>query len=355
MVSAPLRPRHTMSPSTLPLGRPLRECAPMGAEAFRQDVLPAGEPLVIRGLASHWPAVQAAREGRLPEYLRRLGGDTPCDMLVGAPGNRGRFFYDDALRELNFSREQDTLGRVIDELLALEGPAAQGEPTRSVATQALDSARATPAFVRENPSPLGLEGRAPRLWLNNRITVAAHQDAMRNLAVVVGGRRRFTVLPPEEIANLYAGPREFSPAGTPVSLVDFELPDLQRHPRFGQARERAQWVELQPGDALYMPYMWWHHVQSLDGFNLLANYWWSETPPPAPGLDLFDVTVHVRLALSATSPEQRRAWRATLAQALQDDMLPPEVPADRAGLLGRFDERAREVLRKRLGSLLSQP
>ena len=29
----------------------------------------------------------------------------------------------------------------------------------------------------------------------------------------------------------------------------------------------AQTAELEPGDAIYIPYFWWHHVRSLTGFN----------------------------------------------------------------------------------------
>ena len=36
--------------------------------------------------------------------------------------------------------------------------------------------------------------------------------------------------PPEQVANLYVGPLDHSPAGMPMSLVDFAKPDFERFP-----------------------------------------------------------------------------------------------------------------------------
>ena len=56
-------------------------------------------------------------------------------------------------------------------------------------------------------------------------------------------------------------------------------PDLGRHPRFAEALASAQVAEMEPGDALFLPSMWWHHVESMSSFNLLVNYWWCTSPP----------------------------------------------------------------------------
>ena len=58
-----------------------------------------------------------------------------------------------------------------------------------------------------------IEGVPPRLWLGNAIKVATHYDQMENIGIVVTGRRRFTLFPPEQVANLYMGPIELTPAG----------------------------------------------------------------------------------------------------------------------------------------------
>src|SRR3546814_19855372 len=102
------------------------------------------------------------------------------------------------------------------------------------------------------------------------------------------GRRRFTLFPPDQFANLYLGPIDNTPAGRTVSLVDFDAPDLVAHPRFAEAMAQARTVELDPGAAVFIPSLWWHHVEGLAPIHILLNYWWRDTPaclrqpPPAP-------------------------------------------------------------------------
>src|SRR6185295_10671014 len=100
----------------------------------------------------------------------------------------------------------------------------------------------------------------------NRTRIAAHHDLPDNLACVVAGRRRFTLFPPEQLNNLYVGPLDFTPAGQPISRVDIDTPDLETYPRFAEALNAARRAELGPGDAVYIPALWWHDVLSLEDF-----------------------------------------------------------------------------------------
>ena len=97
------------------------------------------------------------------------------------------------------------------------------------------------------------------------------------MAIVIGGWRRFTLFPPEQVDNLDVGPLHFTIAGPPVSMVDLLHPDFERYPRFATALEHAVMAELGPGDALFIPPLWWHDVEALDGVNVRMSYWW-ETP-----------------------------------------------------------------------------
>src|SRR5690606_31993138 len=127
-----------------------------------------------------------------------------------------------------------------------------------------------PEFGAGNRLELLPASVVPRIWIGNAVTVWTHYDLSANVACVVAGKRRFTLFPPEQLVNLHVGPLDFTLAGQPVSLVDLEAPDYDQYPRFREALAHAQVAELAPGDALFIPNLWWHHVKSLDRFNVLV-------------------------------------------------------------------------------------
>jgi len=325
--------------------RAIAESGPIDRATFERDVLPAGRPMVFRGLAADWPAVRAPGIGA---YLKALG-DAPCDMIVGPPGIDGRIFYNTDMSGLTFGKEPGTLSALIDRIDA----AAPLEAPPALAVQSLSAREALPRFADENRIALVDPAIGPRLWIGNRIVVATHQDVMENIAVVVAGRRRFKLFPPDRTPDLYIGPFEFTPAGTPVSLADPESPDLDRFPRFADALRHAEMAELGPGDAIFIPYMWWHHVRSLDSFSMLANYWWTSTPPAQPGLAPIDALVHALLAIKDLPESQRAAWRAMFEQMVFDADA-DHIPEARRGIRGTVGATAKASLRRQLGALMSR-
>jgi hypothetical protein len=330
--------------------RPIREIDGIDRDRFQDEILPSARPAVLRGVAADWPAVRAANKAAgVRAYIERLGGDVPCDILVGAPEFGGRIFYNADMSGLNFTREQGTLSTLLARLAAV----ADDETPPALAVQSIASRDALPAFAAENRLDLVGAAMAPRLWIGNRIVVATHHDLMENIAVVVAGRRRFTLFAPEQAPNLYIGPFEFTPNGAPVSLADPEAPDLVRFPRFAAALEQAETAELGPGDAIFIPYMWWHHVRSLDAFSMLANYWWDAIPHAQPGLAPVDALVHASLALGHLPASHREAWRA-LFDHVVFDRAQEHIPAGRRGIRGELSEAAKARLRKQLGALMMQ-
>jgi hypothetical protein len=329
----------------------VREYREIDAERFRHEIMPLAQPAILRGAAAGWPAVQAgATPAGIAAYLKARDTGLKCDVLAGGPEIKGRFFYNADMTGFNFERGPATVSELADELLAA---AEMAEPP-TFAAQAIEARAAVPAFLDENR--LDLIGRpvSPRLWIGNRVIVSAHHDMFSNIAVVVAGRRRFTLFPPDQIANLYIGPFEFTPAGTPVSLVNFDDPDFDRFPRFSTALETAQIADLAPGDALYIPYMWWHHVRSRDAFNMLANYWWDEAPAAQPGLRPVDALVHAFLALSGLPEEQRAGWAPMFAHMLFDADATRHFPPGKAGIRGQLSEESKRQIRQQLGALMAR-
>jgi hypothetical protein len=319
-------------PRTVPAISPAREWRNPDLATFRREIVPANRPAVLRGLNRNWPAVQAGLRSpqALCDYIRGFDSGRTLDMLLGEPSIQGRFFYREDLAGLNFVRRPEKISAVLDLLLkSLEDTNAP-----AISIQSASVPDFLPQFADRNATDLPDQSAIPRIWIGNAITVATHYDISDNIACVVGGRRRFTFFPPDQIGNLYVGPIHFTPAGQPVSMVSLEEPDLTRYPRYQQALAAAQSAELEPGDAVYIPYFWWHHVKSLERFNVLVNYWWdsAELHLGSP----YDCLLHGFLTLRHLPANQRAAWRAVFDHyVFQSDVDPvAHLPPERRGALG---------------------
>lgn len=321
------------SPPHLARPKPIPERGPISREAFEREVLPAYSPVVFRGQVTDWPVVVAAREGDaiLTTWLKARATTAPVETFIGAPEIGGRFFYNDTLTGTNFERQAARIGDILDRLLAYrDSPKAP-----SLYAGAALANGCLPDFAAEHPLPL-LDAQAPaRLWLGNAVTVSTHYDLSDNIACVAAGRRRFTLFPPDQVGNLYVGPLDFTLAGQPVSLVSLDAPDLDRYPRFADAMAHAVTADLEPGDALYIPPLWWHQVEALSPVNLLVNYWWNSAPtPPSP----FEALIHTVMTVRHLPPAHREAWRALFDNYVfnADEETAAHIPPASRGVLGRM-------------------
>jgi hypothetical protein len=320
---------------------------PFDPDALPGELLTAERPFVVRGAFAHWPVVAAARESdvALARYLMGLYNGVRVGLFQLAPQAHGRVFYaDETLSSFNFSRHAATLDQVLTGLLGLAHT--PEPPALYVGSTTVEAV--LPGFVEANPIGLGARDALLSLWLGNRTRIAAHYDLPDNFAIVAAGRRRFTVFPPEQIHNLYMGPLDPTPAGQPVSLVDFLEPDLERFPRFAQAWEVGEQAVLEPGDALFIPSMWFHHVEGLEAVNLLINAWWRQTP------DYIDSPLSaLRLALMTMRdlPErERRVWAHHFQHFVfgADAATWAHIPEAARGLLGPIDENLSRQARTQL-------
>ena len=299
---------------------------------FANIVAPAATPVVLRGIAADWPLVVAARQGtdRCIAMLSEHATDAPIEVLRTDPQNEGRFHYTPDGLALNFLRGRASLPVF---LAALQEQAASERPF-TMAALGVVAEQVLPKFSSSHPMPFVPAPATPRLWIGNAAKVATHNDPTDNIAVVVAGRRRFTLFPPDQIANLYLGPLHFTPAGTPVSMVHVTAPDLDLYPRFAEAMAAAQVAELEPGDAIFIPYGWYHHVEALERFNMLVNYWWN--PGRADIGSPWDAMLLGMLSLRPLPASQRAAWRAMFEYYvfLAADDPAAHLPAEVAGILG---------------------
>jgi hypothetical protein len=330
----------------LATSEPIRELRGLDPQALPDEVLTSTEPLVLRGLVSSWPIVRAGRESAKSgtDYLRRFYRDATVVALHGGPEIKGRFFYNDDLSGFNFRPLRMRLDAVLDAILSHESDAEP--PAIYVGSTTIDTC--LPGFRAENDLAMGERQPLASIWIGNRTRIAAHYDLPDNIACVVVGHRRFTLLPPEQLANLYVGPIDFTPAGQAISLVDFAQPDFERFPKFAEALRHVRVAELEAGDAMFIPSMWWHHIESLDACNVRVNYWGRRSPrfmdSPMNALVLALHTVR------DLPPEQRAAWenlfRYYVFEASAETTA--HIPPDARRVLAPLDEAAARELRARL-------
>ena len=309
-----------------------------------------GEPVVVEGLASAWPLVAAGRQGAQAavDYLRGFYNGRPGVGYVGEPAIGGRFFYDEALTGMNFAAERAPL----DALMARMVEAGGRPDAPSFYAGSTDAEGFFPGLRADNPLPAVDAIAALRplvsVWIGTRTVASTHYDMSNNLAVCAVGRRRFTLFPPDQVANLYPGPLEPTPGGQVVSLVDVRAPDLSRFPRFAQALDAAFVADLEPGDALVYPALWWHDVEALAPFNVLVNWWWNEA---AGFMDTPMTTLlHGFLSLRDRPAHEKAAWRELFDFYVfgPADRAAAHLPPPAQGALAPLDETGARRLRAQL-------
>ncbi len=333
----------------------MKEYSGLSVEQIRREVLTDKRPAILRGLVRDWRAVRefANSPASLVRYLRQLDSGAPVNALMTAPEAGGQIAYNAAMDGFNFHRNRLALSEIAEQVLRY----AQFAQPPAVAAQSALIRDCLPGFSRDNALALFDETILPRIWLGNRITTPTHVDEWNNVACVVAGSRRFTLFPPEQIANLYIGPLDFAPTGAAMSLASLRDPDFARHPKFREALAAAQDAVLQPGDCLFIPPLWWHHVESLEPFNVLVNYWWHDPLGADSKADsAFDALLAGILSIRALPPQSRQAWRAFFehyvfgahAESVE------HIPQERRGILGSLSREQSEALRAHLAKKLTR-
>lgn len=325
------------------------ECTP---ETIPAHVYESDEPVLLKGLVKNWPAVERCSESLVSaaSYLSNFWSDRPVTAYVGDSEIDGRFFYNEAFSGFNFASGKTSLPEVFQKL------GDENRPTRQasiyVGSTPVDDW--LPGFRKENDLCLPSQDVLANFWLGTATKISAHYDFPDNIACVVAGARRFTLFPPDQVANLYVGPLDRTPSGQAISLVDFSNPDFARFPKFADALEQARLCELEPGDAIFIPSMWWHHVESLEPFNLLVNYWWCTSPAflgsPTNAL------MHAILAIRDLPERQRDAWREVFNHYIfgADEGVYEHIPEEARGCLSPLDDAAARQLRAELLTRLNR-
>ena len=116
----------------------------------------------------------------------------------------------------------------------------------------------------------------------------------------------------------------------------------------------AQRAELGPGDAIYIPSMWWHNVHSLEDLGALINFWWREGEPPV--LTPINALYHSVITMRNLPPHELAAWRNMFDHYIFGDNGDPveHLPESARGLLGKRTPELVARVKKMLIKVLSR-
>ena len=307
-------------------------------------------PVIVRDLVAHWPLVAASKISNTAAdaYLRSFYRDASVQAFSRDADAGKPFTYNEDLSGLNFQQVTTKLDKILDQIG--DHQSATAAATHYMGSTTLDYC--LPKLSEENSLPFGDISPLTSIWVGNQTTVPAHYDVPDNLAFVCAGQRRFTLFPPDQLANLYIGPLDLTPAGQPISLVDIKNPDFKEHPRYKEAVKQAQVAELEAGDGIFIPSMWWHHVESFSDLNILINYWWKQSEEFLGNPT--DALLHGIMALRDLPPEQRKTWQKIFDHYIfnfEENSVSHILSAQR-GILGPLtDDKARKLRAQLLSNL----
>nr|WP_136252832.1 cupin-like domain-containing protein [Ningiella ruwaisensis] len=330
-----------------------------------REVLTGDCPVLLTGLVNNWPLTQKSLESfdSAIEYLLSMYNGKTTLACKGANKDEGRFFYNESITELNYQ----TIRMRVDEVLEAIRSGINNPESDNYYIPSNPSENHFPGFMSENAISIpffasekdndkhALANKiVPNLWIGGKTTASCHFDVNKNVACCTTGKRKFTLFPPEQGKNLYPGPFEITPGGPVISMVNFKSPDFEQFPRFKTALKFAQEVTLNPGDAIYIPPLWWHHVEGLDAFNILVNYWWDEAPRflGSPINALHDAMLSIR----DRSDAEKQAYKALFDYYVFSDAETSHMhlPEHAKGILAELDETKARKLRALVISRLNK-
>ena len=331
--------REGITPQTIPYD-----------ELFSQN-----QPVILKGLVKNWPLVKAGQESaeKVMEQLELHYSKRPM-LVYNAPSQtKARFGYNKNCTGFNFTSERSTIPEVFD---SIRNQLAHDEHDYLY----INSLRFDEGFPKlEQTNQLSFDHPefnnnypVSKIWLGTESIAAAHYDQPKNIACCVAGKRRFTLFPPDQIENLYPGPLSPTPGGQVVTLADISMPDYIRFPRLKTALKNAYIADLEPGDALYYPNMWWHEVEAFDRFNAMVNYWWMEAKPYLGSP--MDALMHAMMTVRDRPTKEKEAWQALFDYYIFGDSekVRAHMPPESHGALATMDEdqtrRIRAMLRNNL-------
>lgn len=273
-------------------------------------------PFIFTGCMDDWPlrsALQRATHTKdKVDQLTKLIGPKKISYTVVPSENKGHLGYAKDTIESNF--KFDSGGKVTFEQFAERlTRAVMGSSSETVYMQS-HPLRLFPELSHQVKVMQPLDGAkvyASNIWIGsgNHI-VNLHFDYYQNFICMLEGKKRVLMLPPHCLPDIYPVPPDKGIGGAPSSLVRLLDVDFQMFPKMKNAMKELRVAVLEPGEVLYMPPFWWHHVESF-GLNIMVNTWKYDLDVKFHAL-ILELLIDSIRALSDLSPSERLIYRSIL-------------------------------------------
>ncbi|MEM9643398.1 MAG: cupin-like domain-containing protein [Planctomycetota bacterium] len=231
------------------MGDPIDEVARIDAADFRRNYIRTNRPLKMTEMAKDWPAMTKWSF----EMFRDLGSKETVHLEEGN------------VMQGETSFRKETFADYVSKLI---------EDDRSVNRGYLSVFRIFDAFphLRDDVEFNILDQfklkSSTSGWLGPAGTVTGyHIDWGDNILAQIHGRKRIHLAAPSQSKDMYVS-QKFDQGAT-ISEVNMDDYDPDRHPRFRNVIHHE--VMLHPGEMVFIPRGWWHHVRSLDPSISVSN------------------------------------------------------------------------------------
>jgi len=228
---------------------------------FRARYFNRQRPVVIRGGARHWPAIDRWQ----PAYLKAKLAGRNLQLYGAKDGIHFDRKVTPFVKATQYTLPADVF---VDRTFGL----VQSDMVYYLRQQSIAH---FPELSGDIEAPMFANRPISEtcLWIGGSGNVTStHYDMNDNFLVQVSGRKRLLLFSSTQFDALYP-----MPAGTPntsnYASVDVTDPDLAAYPAFAKAQPFE--AHLEPGDMLFIPVFWWHWVQTLEA-GCSVNFWWCQ-------------------------------------------------------------------------------
>lgn len=216
-------------------------------EEFLENYYATNTPVILTGIVRDWKALSLWT----PAYLKAKYGEVEVEIQTKRNSDHLYELHVDQHREKVLMRDYVDMVFNGDATNDYYMVANNGNLSKTELKGLLDDIEMFPEYLDQNDT----EGKA-FFWLGSAGTVTPlHHDPTNLIFAQIYGRKTWKIMPP------YCTPWLYNYTGV-FSEVDCENPDGDRYPLFRNVKMIE--VTLEPGDAIFMPVGWWHHVRSLD-------------------------------------------------------------------------------------------